>query len=153
MAEDIKALLDKIHQEGVKVAQEKADHIEAQAREQAGKIVEQAKKEAEDLLRSTKDRLARDEQSQKALLAQAGRDLILSLRGSNVPKGLNTVSGSRDPYGGVHVISPEVASQAKKVYMNSFNEAIKLNSILGKQIIEQVKQNLSNLYNEFKKNK
>ncbi|MBN1156278.1 hypothetical protein JXA85_01555 [Candidatus Woesearchaeota archaeon] len=79
------------------------------------------------------------------------RDLILSLRGSIVPKGVNRTRGSRDPYGGVHIISETIFSQAKSIYLDSFNQAIKLNSARGRGIIEQVNEHLRKLYEGFKK--
>ncbi|MGB9714944.1 MAG: hypothetical protein ACPL1G_00810 [Thermodesulfovibrionales bacterium] len=80
MAEDIKSLIEKIQQEGIKAAEEKAKEIEDEAKKQADLILENARVQAERLLSETKDNLARMEQSQKALLAQAGRDLILTLK-------------------------------------------------------------------------
>ncbi len=79
------------------------------------------------------------------------RDLILSLRGSNVPKGFKLISSSREPYGGVHIISTEIATQVKNVYMSTFQQAIKLNSSEGKEIIENVENNLEELYKQYKK--
>ena len=80
MAEDIKALIDKINEEGVKAGQEKAAAIEEEARKRAQGLVEKALKESEKLVIDAKERIARMEEKQKALLSQAGRDLLLSLR-------------------------------------------------------------------------
>lgn len=80
MAEDLKGLIEKINQEGVKAAEEKAQEIEAEAKRQAEGIIEKAKKEAEKIIAEAKDEAARMEKSGKASLAQAGRNLILSLR-------------------------------------------------------------------------
>ena len=80
MAEDIKALLEKIHEEGIKAAEAKASQIKAEAEREAGRLIAQAKKEAERLIKEAKEDIAKDEQAKKALLAQAARDLLLELR-------------------------------------------------------------------------
>lgn len=80
MAEEIKSLIEKIQQDGIKVAEEKAKAIEDQAKKQADLIVENARGQAERLFSEAKDELAKMEQRQKTLLAQAGRDLLLALK-------------------------------------------------------------------------
>ena len=80
MAEEIQSLIEKIQQDGIKVAEEKAREIEDQAKKEADLILKNARVEAERLLSEAKDNLAKMEQSQKALLAQAGRDLMLTLK-------------------------------------------------------------------------
>ena len=80
MTEDLQGLIEKINQEGVKAAEEKAHEIEAEAKRQAEQIIEKAKKEAEKIAAKAKDETARIEKSGEASLKQAGRNLILSLR-------------------------------------------------------------------------
>ena len=80
MAEEIKSLIEKIQQDGIKVAEEKAKAIEEQAKKQAGQILQNARIQAERLFSETKDDLAKMEEKQKTLLAQAGRDLLLALK-------------------------------------------------------------------------
>jgi V/A-type H+-transporting ATPase subunit E len=80
MAEEIKSLIEKIQQDGIKVAEEKAKEIEDQAKKEADLILKNARVESESLISEAKDNLAKMEQSQKALLAQAGRDLVLTLK-------------------------------------------------------------------------
>jgi vacuolar-type H+-ATPase subunit E/Vma4 len=80
MAEEIKDLIEKIQQEGIKAAEDKAREIENQANRQAEEIIKKAKVQAERLINEAKDKIAKMEESSKSLLKQAGRDLILSLR-------------------------------------------------------------------------
>jgi len=80
MAEDIKTLIEKINEEGVKAAQEKAKEIEGRAKDVAAEILEKARLEAERITEEAKDRASKMQEKEKALLAQAGRDLLLSLR-------------------------------------------------------------------------
>lgn len=80
MTQEIKDLIEKINQEGVEAAQKKAQEIEDRAKQQADEILRNAKKESEKLIADTKLALKRMEEKEKALLAQAGRDLLLSLK-------------------------------------------------------------------------
>lgn len=80
MAEDLKGLIEKIQEEGVKAAEGKARSIELNAKEKASAIVEAARREAGEILSSAKMEAARNEESVNATLKQAGRDLILSIR-------------------------------------------------------------------------
>jgi len=80
MAEDIKGLIEKIQQEGIETAGEKARQIEGQAAQRAGGIVKEAEKKALQLIDKAKAEIARMERGANASLKQAGRDLILSLR-------------------------------------------------------------------------
>jgi V/A-type H+-transporting ATPase subunit E len=80
MAEEIRDLIEKINQEGIKAAEEKAQSIEAAAKQRAEDILAQARLDAEEMIAAAKDRIFREEKKGKTLLAQAGRDLLLSLR-------------------------------------------------------------------------
>lgn len=80
MAEDIKGLIEKIQKEGVQAGEEKARAIEEKAAAKAKEIVENARAEAARLLSAAKAEIARRQESTNALLKQAGRDLIISLK-------------------------------------------------------------------------
>jgi V/A-type H+-transporting ATPase subunit E len=80
MAEEIRDLIEKINQEGIRAAEEKAQNIEAAAKQRADDTLAQAKLEAEEMIAAAKDRIFREDEKGKTLLAQAGRDLLLSLR-------------------------------------------------------------------------
>jgi vacuolar-type H+-ATPase subunit E/Vma4 len=80
MTEDIQDLIDKIHQDGIIAAEMKAQVIEDEAKRRANAILSQAKRDAEKMLSDAKERIALEDERERALLAQAGRDLLLSLR-------------------------------------------------------------------------
>lgn len=80
MVEDIGDLIEKINQDGIRAAEEKAHTIEAAAKQRADDILASAEREAGEMIAAAKDRIRRDDLKEKALLAQAGRDLLLSLR-------------------------------------------------------------------------
>lgn len=80
MAEDIKNLIEKIQQEGIKIAQDKAKEIETQAAKVAERLLQEAKDQAERFISEAKERVSKMEEKQKTLLVQAGRDLLIVLR-------------------------------------------------------------------------
>lgn len=88
MPEDLKGLIEKIQEEGVKAAQDKAKEIEEEARRTAELLAEKAKAEAEEIIRKAKEKSAKMEESTKASLKQAARDILISLK-----KEINAILG------------------------------------------------------------
>ena len=80
MAEDIKSFIEKIQQEGIKVAQDKAKQIQEEAQRHKDEIIQDARLKAEQVTQEAKEKLAKMDANQKTLLKQAGRDFLLSLR-------------------------------------------------------------------------
>lgn len=80
MAEEIRDLIEKINEEGVRAADEKAQAIETEAQLRAGEILKKAKNEADVMIAAAEERIRRHEEKERILLSQAGRDLLLSLR-------------------------------------------------------------------------
>lgn len=80
MAEELKDLIDKINEEGVKAAEDKAGKIALEAKQQAQAILEKARLDAERMVSDAHGRIAREEASSKESLSQAARDMLLSLR-------------------------------------------------------------------------
>ena len=62
MAEDIQDLIDKIHQDGIKAAEMKAQVIEDEAKRRADAILSQAKRDAEKMLSDAKERIALEDE-------------------------------------------------------------------------------------------
>ncbi len=80
MAEEIKDLIAKIQKEGVKVAQDQAIQIKAQADADAKKIIAEAKTEAKKIIEQADIEAKRLDDATNASLKQAGRDLLISLK-------------------------------------------------------------------------
>jgi V/A-type H+-transporting ATPase subunit E len=80
MTEDLRELIDKIQQEGVEAAEEKAKIIEQEARLKAQSILENAAEESQKLLAAAREQIEKDKISAQASLRQASRDLLISLR-------------------------------------------------------------------------
>jgi len=103
MAEEIRDLIEKINEEGVRAAEDKARTIEAAAHQRADEILIKATAEAEAMIAAAQERIRRDEEKERILLSQAGRDLLLSLREEiNAMLGRIVVSEIRE------VLTPEV---------------------------------------------
>ncbi len=77
----LKELIEKIKTDGVKNAEEKAAEIVRNAEIKSAEIIDNANKEAQKIKDSAKTEALRSEQSGKEALKQAGRDLILDVKG------------------------------------------------------------------------
>jgi V/A-type H+-transporting ATPase subunit E len=106
MAEEIRDLIEKINEEGIRAAEEKAQTIEAAAKQRADEILAKARNEAEKMTAAAKDRVHREDEKEKTLLAQAGRDLLLSLR-----KEINAMLGRIVVTEVRHALTPDVLSR------------------------------------------
>lgn len=80
MPEDIQSLLEKIYEEGVKKAEEKAKEIEKEAKAKAEEILKKAKEEAENLIKQAKEKISQEENYTRNLLKQTIRDLFLTFK-------------------------------------------------------------------------
>ncbi len=80
MSEKLKALLEKINQEGVRQAEENARVIESKAKTDAEKIVQDARSQAQKIIDDAKDSARKTKSSGEIALKQASRDLILALK-------------------------------------------------------------------------
>jgi V/A-type H+-transporting ATPase subunit E len=80
MADQIKELIEKINQEGVAAAEEKARQIESQAKAQAEMILQKANNQAKKLIEEAQEKVKRMQESSEASLKQAGRDVMLALK-------------------------------------------------------------------------
>jgi vacuolar-type H+-ATPase subunit E/Vma4 len=80
MTENIKDLIEKIQEEGVKSAEEKARMIEQDALERAKNIIDKAEARAESISKKAKEEATRTKESTLALLNQASRDVLLILK-------------------------------------------------------------------------
>jgi len=80
MAEELKGLIDKINEEGVRSAEAKAAAIEDKARLEARRIITKAEEEALRIMEEAKGHIARMEDGAKTSIKQAARDTLLSVR-------------------------------------------------------------------------
>lgn len=75
----LKELIERIKSEGIESAEQEADRIVQGAQERAQKIVSDAEAEADSIRKKAEEDAARREETGRASLKQAGRDLILSV--------------------------------------------------------------------------
>ncbi len=90
MSENLKGLLEKINQEGVKLAEENRKAIEDKARKDARKILEDAKKLADEIVQKAKVEAEKTKVNTNLSVKQASRDLLLSLK-EDIRKILNKI--------------------------------------------------------------
>lgn len=80
MAEELKALIEKLHKEGVEAAENDARQIRDRAQTEARQTLDKAQAQAQGLLDDARRRIEREKEAAEATLKQAGRNLILSLK-------------------------------------------------------------------------
>ncbi len=149
MTEDIRDLIEKINQEAIKAAEERAQTIETAARQRADDILSQAKQKAEEMIAEAKDRISLEDEREKTLLAQAGRDLLLSLRKEiNAMLGRLVVSDIRQA-----LTSQELSKLLSEVVRNySAAEGSDITVFLRQEDLETLEKNyLEKLKEETKK--
>ena len=149
MAEEIRDLIEKINQEGIKVAEEKAQNIETLAKQQADAMLARARLEAEEMIAAAKDRICREDENGKTLLAQAGRDLLLSLR-----KEINAMLGRIVISDIQQALTPEALFKmlAEVIKNDSAGESSDITVLLNKKDLETLEKNfLYKLREETKK--
>ena len=150
MAEEIRDLIEKINQEGIKAAEEKAQNIEAAAKQRADDILAQARLEAGEMIAVAKDRIHREDEKGKTLLAQAGRDLLLSLR-----KEINAILG-RIVVSDIHqVLTPEALFKLLSEVVRNYKagESSDITVFLNKEDLEHLEKNFLNKLREETKKK
>ena len=79
MAEELKALIEKIQAEGIDAAETKAKEIEEEAKRKADAIIKEANKYAEEIVRNAEEKIAKLEKSEKKSVQQAARNLLISV--------------------------------------------------------------------------
>lgn len=80
MAQQIQDLVESIQKEGIDKANKQAEQIITDAKSKADEIIKSAKKESEKILSDAEKEVALRDQSAKASLSQAARDVQLSLK-------------------------------------------------------------------------
>lgn len=78
--EEIKELIAKIQQEGIKIAEDKAREIQEETKRVAADIIHKAEIEADKMIREARETSSAMHLATQNSLKQAGRDLILSLK-------------------------------------------------------------------------
>lgn len=90
MSENLKGLLEKINQEGIRSAEEKSMLIEDKARKDAEKILGDARKLADEIVQKAKAEAEKIRISANLSVKQASRDLLLGLK-EDIRKTLNKI--------------------------------------------------------------
>jgi V/A-type H+-transporting ATPase subunit E len=80
MAQNVQELINKIKQDGLQAAEQKAQEIEAAAEKKADDLIAQAQAQAQKILADAQARQKQLEESSRVSLTQAARDTVLSLK-------------------------------------------------------------------------
>jgi len=90
MSENLKGLLEKINQEGIRSGEEKARAIEDKSKKDAEKILGDAKKLADEIVQKARLEAEKARVSANLSIKQASRDLLLGLK-EEIKKTLNKI--------------------------------------------------------------
>jgi len=135
MAEEIRDLIEKIQQEGLKVAEEKARDIESAARRQAEEIVKKAQDEAEKLTSEARERIAKMQESSIILLKQSARDMILGLK-----KEINAVLDRLIVTSMRQALSPEELAKILTTLIKNYSGKEKIIILLKKEDLQKLEK-------------
>ena len=80
MSQQVQELIDKIKNEGLHAADQKARELEEQAKRNAQGILNEANKRAQDLLLDAEEEIRKKQEASRTALQQASRDTLLSLK-------------------------------------------------------------------------
>lgn len=90
MSENLKGLLEKINQEGIRSGEEKAKAIEDKAKKDAEKILRDARKLSDEIVQKAKAEAEKTKVNANLSVKQASRDLLLGLK-EEIRKTLNKI--------------------------------------------------------------
>jgi len=80
MSVQLSELIDRIKKEGLQAAEDEAAGVRSQAEAQAARILQEARGQADSLIERAKAEALRFEQTGRASVGQAGRDVLLNLK-------------------------------------------------------------------------
>ena len=114
MSVQLKELIDKIKNEGVKEAEDKASAIIKQAEGDAKKIISDAKAEAKSILEKVDIEVTQIRSSSKQAIKQAARDTVLSLK-TEIAEIFNKILSSELPI----ISMPKTSTEKREDGWNS----------------------------------
>src|SRR3989338_6779919 len=80
MSQQVQELIDKIKEEGIQAADQKAREIEEQAKRNAQGTLDEANKRAQELISDAQENIRKKQEASRTALQQASRDTLLSLK-------------------------------------------------------------------------
>jgi V/A-type H+-transporting ATPase subunit E len=138
MSENLKGLLEKINQEGVKSAEEKARVIEDKARVDAGKILEDAKKLADEIVKKARLETEKTKVTANLSVKQASRDIVLSLK-DEIKKMLNKIITLEITKAMSREEMADILEDIIKRYIDKNGEAGDIKILVKKEDLEKIK--------------
>lgn len=137
----LKELIDKIKNEGVKTAEEKSNEIIKAAQAKAENIVSDARKNADSIIQKGKAEVDKYKNASDLALKQASRDLLLNLKGK-----LKDIFSSVVETETNSALSSEVLERAIIELIRSWDkEELKdLNILISEKLLKEVEVSLKN---------
>lgn len=139
MSEKLKGLLEKINQEGVKQAEEKAGVIETKARADAEKILRDAKIAAQKIIEDARTDAKKTKLSGETAIKQASRDLILALK-DEIKKIFNKIVNIETIKAMSQENLAEILGELVENYIEKDGKASDVKVLLKKEDLEKLKK-------------
>ncbi len=138
MSENLKGLLEKINQEGIKSAEENKKAIENKARLEAEKIVKDAGRLAEEIVRKAESEAVKTKKNAELSVKQASRDLLLSLK-EDIRKTLNKIAAEEINKALPPDETGKILAGLIQGYVEKKGEAGDIRVLLKKEDLEKIK--------------
>lgn len=139
MSEKLKELLEKINQEGIKQAEEKARDIELKAKKDAERILGDARTKAEKMLEKAKEEAEKTKENTDMVLKQSFRDLTLSLK-SEIKKLFNKVIAIETAQALSSKETADIIERLIESYLKNNGKTSDLKVLLKKEDLERLKK-------------
>ena len=138
MSQQVQELIDKIKNEGVQAAEQKASEIEDNAHKKAEEIIRSAQEKADDIIRKAEHDTKKMEESTDMALKQASRDTLLSLR-QEIEKTLQKVVQKEVSDALTSDSLSSIIATVIKGFADSKSEDVDIQVVLNKKDLDKLK--------------
>ena len=138
MSANLKDLLDKINQDGIKQAEENARQIESKAKAEAEKKLEEAKRLSDAIIHDAKVNAEKIKASAELSLRHASRDLVLSLK-DEIRKVFNKIITAEIGKMMTHEEISDILKGLIEKYIDKNGQASDIKVLVKKEDLEKIK--------------
>ena len=138
MSEKLKELLEKINEEGLKKAEEKAGVIEQKAMKDSEKIIEDARISAQKIIEQARRNAEKTTQTSLLALKQAYRDLMLSLR-EDIKRILNKIISAESAQGLSSEDMAKILGNLIETFVEKDGKSSDIKVLLKKEDLEKIR--------------
>jgi V/A-type H+-transporting ATPase subunit E len=139
MAEKLKELIQKINEEGVKKAEDRAKAIELEAKKTSERIVKDAKEDVRKIVEEAEKSAKKTKETAERALKQASRDLMLSLK-DEIRKIFDKIVAAETRKSMSQDEMREILGKVIGNYINKGGKSSDIKVLLGKDDLDDLKK-------------